>query len=241
MPRALRQRSSRPNYAALFQFEDIDGAGPFNPVQHIDDDADSGSDFAPDGGDNAEAEDDDEDDELEDEEAEEDGDDKMSVESDIEGSVVAVQPTAPKGVKKARKYVSLAPSISTRQLSQAFIVPSTHHRHRAVPLYSLPKGAKVERLASPSHPFVDPGVIPTNGFSEDGVRVRIPRAWSYNVGPGPLWELMEDRAWFSESANSIDWSESVRRPVVHNNIRINSMLDRLTNEWVDCARIYALH
>jgi transcription factor C subunit 6 len=235
MPRQLRQRSSRPNYTALLHFEDEDGVPHPHSTSRLDDDAESGSDFAADGGGHAEGEEDDEDDELEDEAGADNEDEKISPSdpSEIEDLIVATQASTSKAPRKAiRKHVSLAPSISTRQVSQAFVIPSTHHRHRAVPLYNRPKGAKVERLADRPRPFVNPGVVPTNSFSEEVVRVRVPKAWSYNVGPGPLWEVMEDRGWYSESAGASDEHESIRRPLVHQSIKMKDTLERLTAEFV---------
>ncbi|KAH6903104.1 hypothetical protein BKA70DRAFT_1228242 [Coprinopsis sp. MPI-PUGE-AT-0042] len=46
---------------------------------------------------------------------------------------------------------------------------------------------------------------------------RVSRAWGYNVGPGPLWQLAEDRRWFKESPLSGDGfeEEAKRRPRVY--------------------------
>lgn len=229
MPRELRQRTSRPNYAALFQFDDEDGAGPSNMPVLIDDDAESGSDFTP-APEREQPEGDSEEDELDGDDAEED--DKMSVgEPNDEDSIVITQ-TVPKAQKKApKKRVSLAPGISVRQQSSASALPNTHHRHRAISLHQRPERAKAERLLSRPSPFTAPALTATEAFSEPVAWHRVPKAWGYNVGPGPLWELMEDRGFYSEEPHNVDERESVRRPAVHRTIQTKAhAFERLTHE-----------
>ncbi|KIP08890.1 hypothetical protein PHLGIDRAFT_68606 [Phlebiopsis gigantea 11061_1 CR5-6] len=225
MPRELRRRASRPNYAALFQYEDEDGAGPSTARRVIDDEEGSGSDFAPDeardqGAGSAEEDDEDEDDELE-EDA--DADASMGEPSDAEDSVIATQPVYRAPKKVGRKNVSLAPAISARQ--QPIVIPSTHHRHRAVALHIPASEFLVERLEACPQPFKEPKIVPTNNFAfcvseTRSVANRLPKSWSNNVGQGPLWELMEDRGWFSEAAFNTEPDEKFRRPRVHDTVRV---------------------
>ncbi|GJE90687.1 hypothetical protein PsYK624_068310 [Phanerochaete sordida] len=233
MPRQLRQRTSRPNYAALLRFDDEDDeGGPSNMAPPIDDDAESGSDFTPaPEGDKPEEES--ADDEL-DADADADDDEKMSVvpASEDEGSIIASQPVSKIQKKAPKKRVSLAPGISVRQQSTAnSTLPNTHHRHRALPLYHRAEGARAERLASAPSPFTVPPVIATTAYSEQPAEPRVPKAWSYNVGPGPLWDLMEDRGFFKEAPFDEDERESVRRPRVHERIKIkHETVRRLSDE-----------
>ena len=233
MPRELRKRASRPNYAALFQYEDEDGAGPSNPRRVIDDEEGSGSDFAPeDAGDQGAGSAEDDDDELDDE-AEADDDVSMGETSDAEGSIVVTQPVQRAPKKVGRKNVSLAPGISARQ--QPIVIPSTHHRHRAIPLHISAPEFLVERLETCPQPFKEPQIVPTNnfsfGFSEShSVANRLPKAWSNNVGQGPLWELMEDRGWFSEAAFNTEPDEKFRRPRVHETVGVSTKFTVLSAE-----------
>jgi len=45
------------------------------------------------------------------------------------------------------------------------------------------------------------------------------KSWAYNVGPGPLWELIEDRGWFKEAAPTGE-TEAHRRPRVYRDVRV---------------------
>lgn len=233
MPRELRRRTSRPNYAVLADFGDEDGAGPSHPMDEA---FESGSDFAPeDGAGDEPDEEEEEEDELEEDDAE-DEDEKMSEAhaSDLEGSIVVTQSVSRAPKKSVRKTVSLAPGISVRQ--QSFVLPATHHRHRAVPLHERPTGEKAERLASRPEPLKAPEIVPTKHYGEAKARVRIPKSWSYNVGPGPIWELLEDRGWFGEAASVEDEHEALRRPRVHEGVQVKPGLLVLSREYVGCMR-----
>ena len=228
MPRELRQRSSRPNYAALLRYEDEDEAGPSNAKLPIEDEIDSGSDFAVEDGEQPVEESDDEDDEMRASEGE-----RVSATypSDEEGAIVVTTQTKKKAPKRTAKKVTLAPGISARQ--QSIIIPTTHHRHRAVGLHNPASDNPVERLTQLPLPFKPPKIAPTNNFSfDDRVKLRVPKSWSCNLGPGPLWELMEDRGWFSEAALVKGPNESVRRPRVHQKVQVSKKFAILTVEWV---------
>jgi transcription factor C subunit 6 len=61
----------------------------------------------------------------------------------------------------------------------------------------------------------------TNGFTQDPRIVdRITKSWGWNVGPGPLWELIEDRGWYKEAEAVGDdvHLEAKRRPKVYEEI-----------------------
>ncbi|TFY64676.1 hypothetical protein EVJ58_g2459 [Rhodofomes roseus] len=198
MARQLRSRASRPNYAALFQYDDAedDGAGPSTrPV--VEEEGDSGSDFAPDEvPDQAAVEEDD----LVDEDAEaEEDDDVPAEEPSREPSMVlasdAGKPSTARGTPKPKAM----PGLSSKP--RTYALPSIHHRHRALPLFDRP--GPVERLMQRPAPFGPPRIAPTSSWSVNPtILERISKAWGFNVGPGPLWDLLEDRAWFKESLAS---------------------------------------
>lgn len=241
MARELRRRSSRPNYAALLHYEDEDGAGPSNArYMEEEDEVGSGSDFAPDdaGDQPIEVSEDDELDDSEEEIEAADKDEHMSLThpSDEETPVAVNQAAQRTSKKMTKKKVSLAPGISARQ--QSVVIPSTHHRHRAVSLHTPARDALVERLSKSPLPFKTPSLVPTNNFACHEVSRRVPWSWSYNIGPGPLWELMEDRGWYSESAPNTEPRESARRPRTHQTVQTQTNFGILTAEYVSiCASL----
>ncbi|KAF9022066.1 hypothetical protein BDZ89DRAFT_956970 [Hymenopellis radicata] len=111
----------------------------------------------------------------------------------------------------------------TRQKMYVLPTPSVHHRHRAVPLHS--PTTDVERLVSkPSSPFVKTSTTLTKSFTHNSKTTdRVNKAWGYNVGSCPVWELVEDRAWFKEAQAGAE-TEDDRRPRVQDvnrNVRIS--------------------
>lgn len=63
-----------------------------------------------------------------------------------------------------------------------------HHCHSAVLLFFLLRDQIQPKL------FQNPGTVLTNNFTFTPlVQGCLNKAWSYNIGSGPLWELMEDR------------------------------------------------
>ncbi|CAA7271073.1 unnamed protein product [Cyclocybe aegerita] len=236
MPRELRPRTNRPSYVALAGYLDDDDdkeeeeeevrPGPSSKrgksTAFVEDDEDSESDFAPD---NAEKD-------VVEEEVEEDMDEDTigEIDNEVEEEIVT-KPISPKrkrgpasniakGKMKAENVVKSVGSLSRRQL-YALPTPNVHHRHRAVPLFS--RVGRVERLTTGPKTFSVPSVALTNGFTKDSkVTDRVNKSWGYNIGPGPLWELVEDRGWFKEAVTSgtgVD-TEEKRRPIVYPEIAI---------------------
>lgn len=224
MSRQLRPRKSRPSYAALAGLDGNNAvAGPSN--QAYDESGDSGSDFAPGKG-------------------EEDGvgDDEDAIgEEVVEDDFVPEEPTsskpskrAPKGAskgkgkaKKATPSAILAPAASlprtSRRQMHMLPTPSVHHRHRATPLFS--RAGFVERLSSPPSLFGPINVALTNAFTHSTqVTDRVNKAWGYNVGPGPLWQLAEDRRWFKEASTTGKYvdCERNRRPRVYSDVPVKN-------------------
>jgi transcription factor C subunit 6 len=75
----------------------------------------------------------------------------------------------------------------------------------------------------------------TNNFTFNRkVQDRVSKAWGYNVGPGPLWELLEDRGWYKETTEVEDSVErdANRRPRVHENVKVKTDWQILNAEYV---------
>lgn len=250
MPRALRPRKSRPSYATLFEGSDGEDshtqAGPSSAVMLEEDHSES--DFAPE--ENAEHDLEDHADEGEDEypdpsEAVSDADTVAMMDVDEEEDSNVAFDTAQsastiminKNKPKQPSMVQLAPGLmrpSNRQ-QHALPLPNVHHRHRAVPIHL--RSGQVERLEESSRPFRPAKMLPTNsGTAEQQILDRTTKAWGYNVGPGPLWELMEDRAWFKEAVikEGEDHEEANRRPRVHEGV---SLVDGWTVLDAQCVFI----
>ncbi|KAH0582654.1 hypothetical protein H2248_010575 [Termitomyces sp. 'cryptogamus'] len=221
MTRTLRPRKSQPSYAILAGIElDEDGAGPSKRATvYADDDGESGSDFSP--GTDRDAEGEEEDDEEEDE------DEDMGSEEDAPKvapsvSVAPSQRSTSVLETKAQKIRSLPkPSLSRTSKRQQYVLPtpSVHHRHRAVPLYT--RTGRVERLETRPVLFNTPKITMSNNFTQNvKVADRVNKSWGYNVGPGPIWELVEDRGWYKEAAEKVPDmdSDANRRPKVYQNI-----------------------
>jgi len=119
-----------------------------------------------------------------------------------------------------------------RRQMHALPAPNSDHRHRAVSLYR--REGRVERLKQPAKLFKSPSIMLTNGLDQDSVMKRLSKAWGHNAGPGPLWEMVEDRSWFKE-AETIGKggdTEAERRPLVHQNVRVKNSWKVLTEEYV---------
>jgi len=234
MTRQLRPRKSQPKYTILAGTDsdeaDENHAGP-SSVRLRDLSDDRESDFnpentleVPDG--NKKPED------NKDEDAEGEADD---VEDGMDEDVDFIPPPAletklpskkSRGKAKEKPEVPaktiVGPRASKRQ-NYVLPTPSVHHRHRAVPLYS--RTGRVERLTAAPNLFGPPSLSPTNGCTESTkVSDRVNKAWGYNVGPGPLWDLSEDRGWYKEaiSTGSDAESDGKRRPRVYTSVRVRS-------------------
>lgn len=112
-----------------------------------------------------------------------------------------------------RPGVSVAPNL-----------PSKDHRHRPNGLWAPP--SDVYRLVSPPVPFSKSEVVRTNSADHPAVMERVKKAWANSSGTGPVWELLEDRAFFKE-----EWSDYVLtsrkgrklRPVVFPTVKVQQL------------------
>jgi transcription factor C subunit 6 len=247
MARQLRPRKTPTSYASMAGYVDDDGAGPSTSIPTLEEGADSGSDFVMD---EAPISPTDPDDVL-DFEVDDDDDSRADMEVDAlllrddDSAVFSIAsprkgkgkstPKSAKIVTESRKFASVSAahglSRSSNRQMYALPTPSVHHRHRAVSLFT--RKGRVERLESPPVLFNPPKSIPTNNFTHNAnVTDRVNKAWGYNVGSGPLWELLEDRSWFKEAI----WEETCvekeerRRPTVYADVRVKSGWEILSEE-----------
>ena len=229
MSRQLRSRRSRPNYASLHTGEEVEAYVPDPEEQE------SGSEFAAndsDGGGEPDAPGDD---------AEPDAD---GSEDELGGGGGPSSRATPQ-VKKA-KSKSQGPSTRSRKNVPVGLskptksVPPIHHRHRPPPLFR--RDAQVERLLDPPVLFQTSATVLTNSFTSS-VRTmkRLERSWGRNVGPGPVHELLEDRAWFKEAIpDATVSSEGGRRPVVYDTVKLDGKYQVISERSVLCIYV-SLH
>ncbi|KAG8217927.1 hypothetical protein J3R82DRAFT_6093 [Butyriboletus roseoflavus] len=128
--------------------------------------------------------------------------------------------------------VSMPPLLAPRAAKMyALPSPSAHHRHRAIPVFL--RKDMVERLDEPPSLFKEPRIVPTNSMTADHSLIdRVSKAWGFNVGAGPVWQIMEDRSCYKESIGSGAGSEkeSSRRPRVYQNVSVRPGWEVLSNE-----------
>ncbi|KAF8550445.1 hypothetical protein OG21DRAFT_1446590 [Imleria badia] len=243
MPRELRPRKPRPSYVDLSEngIEDNENVAGPSKIHHVDEEGDSESEFEPDplGSKKVPSSDEDEDVAM---------DDAQDPESEPE---VQVQETLKQRRKtpSSRKPAPRTPitsgspgmlvSLKTRKdqsrrlppKTYALPNPSGHHRHRAIPVFF--REEMVERLDEPPSLFKEPRIVPTNSMTADHSLVnRVSKSWGFNVGAGPVWQIMEDRSCYKESIGSgaAPEKESSRRPRVYPNVSVRPGWQVLTNQ-----------
>jgi transcription factor C subunit 6 len=231
MPRELRSRKSRPNYALLsIGDEDQAGSSVNATAAVVDEDVDSGSDFAPEAEETGQVDMDVDDQEVGDPEEEE----EEPIVNKPRKSSSTPKTTAPERKTKplpARGRSSVPPKARANK-GHNYSLPQPHvnHRHRAIPLYQ--RDAQVERLET-APAFFKPGATTlTNSFtSSPELTMRLGRGWSANVGSGPLWQLLEDRGWYKEALlDANEASESKRRPRVHAALQTTENISLISKE-----------
>ncbi|KAG2355859.1 hypothetical protein BDR07DRAFT_1492612 [Suillus spraguei] len=234
MPRQLRARTSRPNYASLAAIEELE-TGP--PKPSFCEDADSGSDFAPNKLSPDDLQNDSEDFlEVDKEEAEE-APKRGKIQTPTAGSRPISHLHSTTRARPAHKPPPKSTSAPRAAKMYALPNPSIHHRHRAMPVFL--RKEKVERLDAPPTLFDAPKIVSTNCMtSEQFLTDRISKAWGYNVGPGPVWNIMEDRSCFKEALEGEEnaMNESFRRPRVHQGVEVKSGWTRLNER--DTAKYF---
>ncbi|TFK64273.1 hypothetical protein BDN72DRAFT_889630 [Pluteus cervinus] len=273
MPRTLRPRNTKVNYANLNgQNEDEDTAdepraGPSRPSRRlsIEDEEASGSDFAGDAEGPKEDEEEVGDAVDEDDEMDVDGDTVVApgpapqskekgkgkqprkVSQKAQGkqpappaSVATTTEAAPRSTrgklppKPSRRAGAASIAHSVKRNTYALPTPSVQHRHRAIPIYIRSGG--IERLDAPPPLFGQPSTRIAPPLSLKSI-LKNSKAWGYNVGPGPLWELAEDKGWYKEALTEGENTDTDggRRPLVHQNVPVKTGWKVLT---ADEARTY---
>jgi len=194
----------------------------------------SGSEFPADGSDadgDADAPDDNAEPYAEGSEDELDGEGGPSSKATLQVKKAESKPQGPR--TRLRKSVPVGLSKPSKSAP-----PTTHLRHRPPPLFR--RDAQVERLLEPPTLFQPSTTVLTNGFtSSTRTTKRLERSWSRNVGPGPVHELLEDRAWFKEAIPyATVASEAGRRPVVYDTIKLDGKYQAISERSVICIPIY---
>ena len=132
-----------------------------------------------------------------------------------------IVPTASTPKKDGMQQSAEGPTVTVRRPKgkmYALPTPSVHHRHRAVPLYS--REGRTERLTVRPSLFEPASLTLTSSFTERPiVSERVNKAWGFNVGCGPLWDLAEDRGWYKEAITTGN-NAILRRSVGHGFILI---------------------
>ena len=219
MSRQLRPRKGRPSYLdSIDTDDDQNQAGP-SSISHVEESGPE-SDFVPD---------------QETEKAEEEILEENGEEEPVEVIEKPVskkpQNSSLKGKGKAVVSRSESTPRSSKRSPYSLPTPAVHHRHRAVPLFSHP--GRVERLSERPQLFNLCSVTLTNGFTRTPrITDRVTKSWGFNGGPGPLWDLIEDRGWFKEAemiGSDID-SEAKRRPRVYQDICVKEGWELLTEK-----------
>ncbi|EJD53223.1 hypothetical protein AURDEDRAFT_180776 [Auricularia subglabra TFB-10046 SS5] len=225
----LRARGQRKSYAEAFApLYDAESDAPAEVR-----DGDSGSDFEPAAAaaeeadaDAPEPEDDDDDDELELDD-EEDGDSvrdaaPMTSSRYTKGSRSSRSKATQRPITGLPTAVSLA---RVRGLKPSGPTASAFANHRFRPWSTFRRDGRVLRLAVRPEPFQPPSTTLSNPImAESLITRRLNRLLANNVGPGPLWELLEDCAWWKESKEPPDgnWTEAFLRPTVHKELKLST-------------------
>lgn len=221
MTRSLRPRTSRPSYSLLAGLDGDDADGPSEVLEEID----SGSDFAPvqEEAQSAKA--------IDASDSDGGGSDVSVEKPEIVRITKPVRPAANKGKVKqsAPRATVVAPAASNSvggllgtARRHMYTLPATRaqHRHRAPPLFT--QSGSTLRLTKAPELFEAPSVTETNTFNySPEIARKLGKTWGHSIGPGPVWDLLEDRGWFKE-AQTADITENSRRPRVYHDLKITS-------------------
>ena len=258
MTRQLRRRIARPNYTELAGFADLDepsdaGENHAGPSALFEAAVDNEKELEPAPGDEDGDGDGDGDDDQDAQYDLEEADTFEPDEVNEKPAKVARRPAASastssksrtkrptakdkgKGKAKAEGAEGTAVSRARRPKGKMYALPtpSVNHRHRAVPLYS--REGRTERLTVRPSLFELPSLTLTTSFTERPiVSERVNKAWGFNVGYGPLWDLAEDRGWYKEAittGNNTD-IEAKRRPQVYPDVRVQDGWEIMSLEYV---------
>ncbi|KAG8758062.1 hypothetical protein FRC14_000856 [Serendipita sp. 396] len=88
------------------------------------------------------------------------------------------------------------------------------HRYRPDSIWS--SKSDTLRLSRRPQPFNPPFLVPTASTSDPRIAYRVKKSWMYSVGPGPCWELIEDRGFFKEEyIGTMAGTGRITRPLVY--------------------------
>lgn len=136
-------------------------------------------------------------------------------------------PGGPKGLK-ARQQGALPAATSharLRGLRSAGTAAYELSRQGFRPWTTYKRPGKALCLLEPPAPFQQPETQPSNPCTVNiNVTRRLNRVFMQNIGPGPLWELLEDCAWWKESVPPPDsiWTQQHLRPTVYPELKTSS-------------------
>ncbi|KZV92898.1 hypothetical protein EXIGLDRAFT_749456 [Exidia glandulosa HHB12029] len=153
-------------------------------------------------------------------------------------------PGGPKGLK-ARQQGALPAATSharLRGLRSAGTAAYELSRQGFRPWTTYKRPGKALCLLEPPAPFQQPETQPSNPCTVNiNVTRRLNRVFMQNIGPGPLWELLEDCAWWKESVPPPDsiWTQQHLRPTVYLDLKISSKEWSMLNS--DEARLCLPH
>ena len=260
MPRQLRPRKPRQSYAELADhgIENNENAAGPSKVHPVDEEDDSASEFEPnkEPGGTKNVSSSDEDVAMDDVDEEPESEVEETPKQSRKTPASHKPPRAPTASSSANMFVSLKtrkdqsrrlppkvqqePSESTEpvmtpRMAKTYTLPnpSAHHRHRAIPVFS--REEMVERLDEPPMLFKEPRIVPTNSMTADqSLTNRVSKSWGFNVGAGPVWQIMEDRSCYKESISLSTGSmkEALRRPTVYQNLSVRPGWQVLNNQCV---------
>ena len=144
-----------------------------------------------------------------------------------------VAPRAPQKTVSVSRGSFLPRGHSTNKI-YVLPMPSVHHRHRAIPIFF--RQGRAERLEARPTLFGPPKIMSTNCFTHNTIIMdRLTKAWGFNVGSGPVWDLLEDRAWYKESIDGVgvqEEKEANRRPRVYVDVLMTLGWEILSSECV---------
>lgn len=142
-------------------------------------------------------------------------------------------PAQPKG----RQQAALPAAVSLSRLRGPKPAGDTlASRQRFRPWSTFKRPGQTLRLLSEPKPLELPDTEACNPCTiNDVVTRRLTRILATNVGTGPLWELMEDCAWWKESIEPPDsvWTQRFLRPTMYKAVTVpSSSWTALSNESV---------
>ena len=144
------------------------------------------------------------------------GDERVTWKS-VEKRVVedASEPTHKEEVQEIK------PRVKSSQTGTKTLGAAIDHRQKAPLPYIRPHA--IHRLGRKPQPLqLSPLCVTNSGHNDTAIADRVSRAWNRCAGPGPPWELLEDRMWYKETYLYGETRPSdIDRPLVHQTLQQN--------------------